>query len=357
MKRLRRILFIFGGLVLAVVLLVAIGLAYVYFNRNELIRTNLESTLSWVLVNETTVGSVNLQPFAGELVIEELFIGNPEGFESVHAMRFGKIEVALDMETLGTELLTINHIRITEPDINYDRKMRDSNLNRLVANASRFQTPPGEEEPPPAEEPAPEGSQQQVLIREISVISPRIRLTIPVLNESPSVQVADIVMRDVGAAEEDEPATPAEVLQQFFNFIIRDGVGAAVEKAGVPVGEVAGLAADLGRGAFATGRQLGEGAVGTARDVGEGAVGAARDVGGAATGAVRDVGEGTVGAARDVGGAAAGAARDVGEGAVGAAQDAGRGIGRAVGGLFGRNSDNDEQPAATPEPTPEPATE
>jgi hypothetical protein len=91
-----------------------------------------------VVQTSVTVDSVKLSPFSGTGVIEGFVIGNPKGFTGPRAVRVGRAEVALDTNSVATDKIVIQHIHITDPEINLEAGLGGTNLKHIADNAKSF---------------------------------------------------------------------------------------------------------------------------------------------------------------------------------------------------------------------------
>lgn len=236
---------LFGAAILVgvlVIALVAVGI-YVYRNLNEIVRSQTESVMTSVLGVKVTLGGAAVKVRNGDITLTDLVIYNPEGFESSHALKFGEIQVTANIPSFRTNEPTITLVRITEPDIIYERKLRTSNLDELIANTK------AKEEAPP-EETATEEEAKQIKVDLILVEGSVVRVALPMAGgRTVNVQVPDIEIRDMG-----EGMTPAEGLTLFLTKVLEGiaqngeaAISSALEGVGGVVGEAGSQLEGAGR--------------------------------------------------------------------------------------------------------------
>jgi hypothetical protein len=124
------------AVLLAVLIMAALWFGYSQIDR--LIKLGIEKGTPPVVQTDVTVQSVKLSPFSGVGVIEGFEIGNPKGFTGARAVRLGKAEVALDTSSVSNEKIVIQHIRITDPEINLEAGPGGTNLKHIADNAKNF---------------------------------------------------------------------------------------------------------------------------------------------------------------------------------------------------------------------------
>ena len=84
-----------------------------------------------------SVGDVKFSPLAGNLVISQVKVGNPEGYSDKDAFVVEKIEVGLNLRSLLTDTVVIKNIQIDAPVIVFEHKNGKSNFDTMMANAKK----------------------------------------------------------------------------------------------------------------------------------------------------------------------------------------------------------------------------
>ena len=106
------------------IVIVIVGLVIVYFARNMLVESAIESGSTKALVVETDLGSASLSLTAGSLELTDYQVHNPEGFEGDDIMKIshGMVDVATGsvledevmVDSLTLEGLSINLLQNTQ---------------------------------------------------------------------------------------------------------------------------------------------------------------------------------------------------------------------------------------------------
>ena len=81
-----------SGIVLGVIVVL---LVIVYFSLSLMLKSSVQTFGSMVMGVPVTVDSIVLEPFKGALRINNLTVGNPDGYSSPHAFKLGKFEAAV----------------------------------------------------------------------------------------------------------------------------------------------------------------------------------------------------------------------------------------------------------------------
>ncbi|MCB1278244.1 hypothetical protein [Prosthecobacter sp.] len=121
---------------LAVLILAALWFGYSQIDK--LVKLGIEKGTPPVVQTDVSVASVKLSPFSGVGVIEGFEIGNPKGFSGARAVHIGRAEVALDTSSVSGDKIVIQHIRITDPEINLEAGLGGTNLKHIADNAKNF---------------------------------------------------------------------------------------------------------------------------------------------------------------------------------------------------------------------------
>jgi hypothetical protein len=191
----RKVLIALGVLVILAVVVVVV----VYTNLDEIVRRGTEKSLAFVLQVDTGVEAASVKPAQGVISFDEIVVGNPEGYDTGHALRFGEVHVEADIASFRTDVPTIRLIRIREPDIILERLLTTSNLEDLIDNASRLASGGGGEEAQEAE--APAESQKSFKIERLEIAATTVQVALPFdAGETLKIPIPDVVLEDLGGA-------------------------------------------------------------------------------------------------------------------------------------------------------------
>ena len=177
---------VFLGLILFIV--VAVGVAY--FTLGAAAKAGIEYAGEFALRTPVRVASVTLSPLNGNGSIRGLTIANPEGYSEGNALALGAIELELDVASSFTDVIEIDLLRIAQPEINYERKLRSDNLRALLANL------PSDDAA--QREPESGDAGKQVIIRRLEILGPQ--LTVVTALGSAPMTLPDIILSDIGGA-------------------------------------------------------------------------------------------------------------------------------------------------------------
>ncbi len=144
MKKVLRILLV---LVVLLVVAVVVGLFYI----DSIAKTAIEEGGTYAMGVKTTLDSISIKLFQGQLKMDGLKIANPEGFEkSDHLMSSGLFDVELTPSTVLEDTIVLPKFILDGLDVNIESKSDGSNISVVMKNLEELGG--GEEEEPKEEE-------------------------------------------------------------------------------------------------------------------------------------------------------------------------------------------------------------
>ena len=122
------------ALVLVVLLVVAV--VAVFLSLNSIVKKGVETVGPQLTKVKITLGGVNISPLSGSGQLSELFVGNPEGFKTPSAIKVGDVKVAVDVGSVFGDTITINSIKITDPEITFEGGLGGNNISKILDNVT-----------------------------------------------------------------------------------------------------------------------------------------------------------------------------------------------------------------------------
>lgn len=267
MKRLLKI--VIGVVVVLVVLLVTLAMF-----AGHIVKGAVNTAGPKALGVPITLKNVSVNMLSGHFGLDELVIGNPEGFKTPAAIRVHKVTVDVKMASLFSRVLVIDRIYVGGPEITYEVGLKGSNIGAIQDKAAS--STPVAEQPKPADKPA-----KKVQINDFLIENGKINVsTIGLAGHDTTVPLPTIHLTDIG--KESDGATPQEVFAKVFGAI-----GSTASSTAVGIG---GGVEAIGKGAVDIGVAGGKDAANAGKTVGKGAVDAGKAVGKNASKALESVG-------------------------------------------------------------------
>jgi len=123
-----------GTLIAAIIIAVVIVLS----GLDAIIKSAIESYGPQMTQSDVEVDDVELSP-SGEGSVRGMSVDNPEGFESEQAFSLTSIDVAIDTDTLTSDVVVIKKIAIHDPHITYEiQKGGRNNLDTIIENVNAY---------------------------------------------------------------------------------------------------------------------------------------------------------------------------------------------------------------------------
>lgn len=201
---------------LALLLAALAGIAFwLHENADGLIRTAIVKYGSAMTRAAVAVEAVEIAAADGRGQVRGLSIANPAGFKTDHAFKVARIDVAVDLSTLASDVVVIRRIEIVAPDVVYEKGDAMTNFDALQKNIADYL---GKTE-------KTQGG-KKLIVGEIVLRDARAQASAGFMNgKTVAVPLPDIVLRDVGKAA--GGVTPGELGQEIVKAL-RAKLSAAV---------------------------------------------------------------------------------------------------------------------------------
>jgi hypothetical protein len=128
-----------AGVVLGVLAaVVALAGLLAWFSLDLIVRAALEHWGPEVTGVKIEVAEVQISPRDGRGRIGGLEIGNPAGFSSARAARFGEVRLAIDPSTLTADVIHVRELVLEAPQVTYERADRGTNLDAIQRSIEAY---------------------------------------------------------------------------------------------------------------------------------------------------------------------------------------------------------------------------
>jgi len=203
-------------IVVALILLVAAGLIFLWTNLNWFVKNAIERYGSQATKTSVRVASVSIRPSEGKGAIEGLTIANPKGFTSARAVSLGSIMVRIDPRTVTTSPVVIDDVRISSLQVVYEMdKSGTSNIDVLKKNIASSGGNIGKQ----SADKKP-GKEKKLRIKRLTVENGRVDVLVSALGTRPqTVTLRRIEITDIGGQA---GATPDQIARQVLNAIVTE---------------------------------------------------------------------------------------------------------------------------------------
>lgn len=211
--------------ILAVVLVLLIGAFFIFASKlGSIVKSGVNRKGPEITQSKVVLQDAQISPFSGQGTLTNLTIGNPAGWQSENAFALGKISIHVEPKSLMGDHIVVNTLVIDSPEITYENRLTNSNLQDLMRN---IQNATGGDK---ATQPQQQGEQPKIEVKQFKLQNGRI--TVMGAGRSATVDMPPILLENLGTQE--GGLTPQEltiaVMKEVTSQAIQAAGRAALEK-------------------------------------------------------------------------------------------------------------------------------
>jgi hypothetical protein len=193
---------------------------------DKIIEAAIESYGPEIIGATVQLDGVSLNLSEGQVALNGLHIGNPEGYKTDYAMQVEQVKVTLDIESITSDIVIIKEVMIQGPSVIYEMASGGSNIDKLAENAQNYTGVNAQ-----ANEDSDDNSEPKLIIEHLKINQGQVSVSHSILKgKALSVGLPDIHLKDIG--KDENGASPGEVAQEVMQSI-KSGVGTAVASLGL----------------------------------------------------------------------------------------------------------------------------
>ena len=202
------------AVVAVLVIVLVVGLVVALFaGIDGLAKKGIEQGGTYALGVPTTVNSVDVGLTKGTFAMNGLKVADPQGFATPHFLALNDTNVALDLQSIQTDLIRDPSISLADLDVNIARDAKQANFQVILDNLKRLES--GEKPPPSGDQPAKKFVIDQIDIRNIKVhVDTGIASQLTKLD----VPIDQITLKDVGSGG--KPVDAAELTSILIKAVL-----------------------------------------------------------------------------------------------------------------------------------------
>lgn len=227
----KKLLGLFGILVIAAIVIIYLfGSSFIA----KTMKAGVEKIGPQVTQTSVELNNVDLSILSGNVSLQGLYIGNPDGFKSEHVFALGQIDIDMAPRSIFSDTIVINKIYIRQPEMSYEKTLTSSNIKKLQKNIEAFtkQEEKAEEEQTEAAATEKEGASKQVVISELIIED--CKVFVGLMGAGTEIVIPEIVVNNIGG--EGGEQSLAEALNVVLTEVLTQ-VGAAVAQSGDSIEE------------------------------------------------------------------------------------------------------------------------
>ena len=262
----KRFMWIGGGAIAAIAIIAVVLVS----NAGALIKAAVEKYGGEALQAKVTLASADISLKNGQGQLKGLVVGNPQGFATASALRFGEVKVTLDTARSTKDVIVLKEVVIAAPEATYEFASGGSNFDVLQRNAQAYARKMGAGGGQKVEK---KGEGPKLIIDHLYIRDGRVGVSHALLKgRQLDVPLPTIHLTDIG--KEKKGATPEEIAERVMTSI---GRGAESAVATLNIDKMLSDAATAARSAAESATKAASEAAKGATKALEGAAGAAGD--------------------------------------------------------------------------------
>jgi uncharacterized protein involved in outer membrane biogenesis len=137
---------IFWSFVIVFLVLMIGALVVIGFFLDDIVKKGVETVGPKITQTPVTLDAVHVLLFAGSASVKELAVGNPGGYKSPIAIRFGTANVGVNPLSICSDKIVIHSVRVEAAEITFEgNPLSKNNLSDIMDNvdhAAKNPTPP-----------------------------------------------------------------------------------------------------------------------------------------------------------------------------------------------------------------------
>ncbi|MCF8467987.1 MAG: hypothetical protein K9G33_11335 [Sneathiella sp.] len=123
--------------ILGIALLFCVAIVVVYVSIGSVIKTAVETYGSAITQVTVTLQEADFSSASGETTLLNLAVANPANFISEISFLFPNIDIQIDPQTVGSDVMVIKRLEIEAPEIIYEITNTGDNLRTIRANVKK----------------------------------------------------------------------------------------------------------------------------------------------------------------------------------------------------------------------------
>lgn len=219
------------AIVLVVLLVVAVAASFFFLG--SIIKKGVETVGPQITKTEMRLDGASLSVFSGSGTLKGLFVGNPEGFKTESAMKFGSVSVGVKPGSIFSDKIHVTHVNVQAPEITFEGGLKGNNLSKLLDNVQSG-SGASDKSAGTAESSA---ASQKIQVDDFLISGGKIHLSIDVPGvggKSATVPLPEIHLTGLGQGA--DGITAAELTKIILKEVLQRAIPAA-EKAAVDLGK------------------------------------------------------------------------------------------------------------------------
>jgi len=211
------------GLLSFFVLLIVIGVGYIYVNMDNMAKQFAEQAASDALGVPVTIGKMKILLEDKKVIVSNIAVSNPKGYSKPNAITIN--EIAVIGESFSTALLTFANISVDGTAVNLEVNEKGTNLGDLKKRAEQksVSSKPNNSAKKSSEDKPKHDNKQKdlkIIVKNFALTSAQLTPSVTLLgdNDLATVKVPDIHLSGIG--EKEKGILAEEAIAQIMNSVL-----------------------------------------------------------------------------------------------------------------------------------------
>ncbi len=189
-------------LVGAVIVLAGLAAAGIYFSRRvgPAVAAAIEAYGTNATGTKVRVGNVAVSLRQSRATVSGLVVGNPSGYTAPYALRIDETAVDLDVPSLARQAIELRDVTLQGATLNVEQRDASTNLTAILDRLEHGGAPAGAAGASPSGG-EQTGEAQKLIIDRFELTGGRITLSSSLLDGPQTIELPQVVVKDVGRAE------------------------------------------------------------------------------------------------------------------------------------------------------------
>jgi hypothetical protein len=233
-------------IVLALVILVILVVAVCWIFLGSIVTKGVNTVGPTVTKTDVKLGSASVSILSGSATLNDLLVGNPEGYKTASAIKANKISVSLKPMSIFGDKIIVRSVNVQAPDINVEGGISQNNLTKILDNTqgSASQAESKKNEPESQKKAPEEKAARKMEVDDFVISGAKVHYTGSLSGgKTITLPIPDIHLSNLGTGP--EGITAADLTKRIMDAVV-SSVGPALASS---AGEIGKGATDLIKGA------------------------------------------------------------------------------------------------------------
>lgn len=234
-------------IVLAMVVLVIVVVAVCWIFLGSIVTKGVNTVGPTITKTDVKLGSASVSILSGSASLNDLFVGNPEGYKAPSAIKANKISVALKPMSIFGDKIIVHSVNVQAPDITVEGGITDNNLTKILDNTqgSSAQAETKKNEPEKDKKSPEEKASRKLEVDDFVISGAKVHYAGTITGgKTITLPIPDIHLQNLGTGP--DGITAAELTKQVLNAVTAQVIPALTKNASQLGKEATGLIKDVG---------------------------------------------------------------------------------------------------------------